>query len=78
MSIGDAMSIDCITRSNFERLARECAMSPKLILSRLDALAARIVDVAERLVAETSGAHPSPVYGKIVEVIVSQVRRMGH
>jgi len=76
MSIGGETSIDRISRSSFETLARECGMSPKLILSRLDSIAVRIVDAAEQLAQRTVKEHPSQIYEKIVEAVVAQVGRV--
>lgn len=76
MSIGGEMSIDRIGRSSFESLAHACSMSPKLFVSRLDALSAKIVPAAEGLAERAMRDFPSPVYTKIVETIRAQVSRV--
>ena len=76
MSIGGEMSVDRIGRRHFELLAETCGMSPKLFLARLDMLAARIVDAAEKLENERTSSWPSPVYVNICEVIASQAKRI--
>ena len=42
MGIGGEMRFSAITRANFSRIANACGVSPKLVLSRLDALCGRI------------------------------------
>ena len=69
MSIGGARTLDDVTRDSFAALAREAGMRPQLVLSRLDSLIARTVSAMDALASEMSEAWPSPVYGKIVEVI---------
>ena len=76
MSIGGEMSVGRIGRRHFELLAETCGMSPKLFLARLDMLVARIVDAAEKLGNELTSSWPSPVYGKICEVVASQTKRI--
>ena len=76
MSIGGEMSVERIGRHEFEKLAEECAMSPKLVLARLDSLAARIADAAEKLAEELNSAWSSPVYAEILRVIDAQVERI--
>jgi len=65
-----------ITRDSFVRLAPLCGISPKLVLSRLNALAARIVPAARDLAADLAPEWPSEVYAKIISVISSQVARL--
>ena len=78
MSIGGEMSVERIGRHGFEKLAEECAMSPKLVLARLDSLAARIADAAEKLAEELNSAWSSPVYAEILRVIDAQVERIAN
>ena len=76
MSIGGETSVGCIGRKNFEALAEACGMSPKLFLARLDALASRIFATAEELAKQLNSAWPSPVYGEVLKVVSSQVKRI--
>jgi len=76
MSVGGEMSIDRIGRRNFELLAEECGMSPKLFLARLDALASRIVNEAECLARQLSEDWPSAIYDKIVKAVGLQVQKI--
>ena len=78
MSIGGEMSVERIGRHGFEKFAEECAMSPKLVLARLDSLAARIADAAEKLAEELNSAWSSPVYAEILRVIDAQVERIAN
>ena len=75
MSIGGEMSVERITRGHFAALSESCGLASKLFLARLDALAARIVGIAEVLARRLNADCSSPVYGKILEVIAKQVER---
>ena len=77
MSIGGEMRLGSLTRAHFVRLAEDCGLSPKLVLSRLDALAARILPAADRTAEELATECPSPVYGEIRRVIAGQVAAVG-
>lgn len=74
MGIGGEMRIGHIRREHFARLAEACDMSPKLILSRLDALARRILPAAEEVAGKLMAQWPSPVYAQIGSVIGNQVK----
>ena len=76
MSIGGEMRLECVGRDQFARLAEECAMSSKLFLARLDALAAAIRPAAEKVSQALSVECPSDVYAEIVNVIDSQLARL--
>lgn len=76
MSVAGDRSFDDITRESFVRLAPLCGISPKLVLSRLNALAARIVPAARDLAADLAPEWPSEVYAKIISVISRQVARL--
>ncbi len=76
MSVGGEMRLECVGRDQFARLAEECAMSPKLFLARLDALAAAIRPAAEKVSQALSVECPSDVYAEIVNVIDSQLARL--
>ena len=69
MGIGGDMDFAVISRESFSKMARDCGISPKLVLSRLDAMGLRIVAAAERIAAECVVPWPSAIYGKIVETI---------
>ena len=76
MGIGGRMRLEAIGRSDFAQLAVDCGMSPKLVLARLDALAARLPAAAERLAKDLSAECPSPVYGEIVKIVRSSVGQL--
>ena len=76
MSIGGDADFKSISRASFSDMARSCAVSPRLVLSRLDALCARIVPVAERVAAECAAAWPSEIYGRIVDTIANHATRL--
>jgi len=71
MSIGGVSRIDDIQRECFSRMAEEFQMSPKLVLSRLDEMARRIMPVAQNLADELSLTFPSPMYQAIIDVIAA-------
>ena len=71
MGIGGEMRFSAITRANFSRMANDCGVSPKLVLSRLDALCGRVTTAAERLAEEFNASWPSGMYGKVIETIKS-------
>jgi serine/threonine-protein kinase HipA len=73
MGIGGEMRFSAITRANFSRMANACGVSPKLVLSRLDALCGRIPTAAERLAEECIGLWSSGVYGKVLETVRAHV-----
>lgn len=76
MGIGDEMRFSAITRANFSRMANACGVSPKLVLSRLDALCGRITTAAERLSEEFNASWPSGMYGKVIEAIKSHAMQV--
>ena len=73
MGIGGEMRFSAITRANFSRMANACGVSPKLVLSRLDALCGRITTAAERLAEECIALWSSGVYGKVLETVRAHV-----
>ena len=76
MGIGGEMRLERIGREQFAALAADCGMSPKIVLSRLDALSGRIGPAAERLAQTLDGECPSPIYGEILKVIKEQTQRI--
>jgi len=76
MGIGGEMRFSAITRANFSRMANVCGVSPKLVLSRLDALCLRITATAERLAEECAASWPCGVYGKVLETVRTHVAQM--
>jgi len=76
MSVAGDRSFDDITRDSLVRLSPLCGISPKLMLSRLDALAERILPVARELAEELSSEWPSDVYAKILSVVSKQVSHL--
>ena len=78
MSIGSDRNLAQLTRDSFERLAKDCRISPKLMLARLDSLCQRLPSAAEALHREISTEFPSPIYSQIVSVIGSQVAHLRH
>ncbi len=70
MKIGGEAHFDAIVRDSFRKMAEEFGVSPRLVLSRIDAMTKRIEPEAGRLAEELASEYPSPVYDKIVEVIV--------
>lgn len=54
-------------------LVEECGMSPKLVLSRLDALAAAIRPAARKVAESLPKECPSEVYGEILKAIDRQI-----
>ena len=75
-TVGGEMRFSAITRVNFSRMANVCGVSPKLVLSRLDALCLRITATAERLVEECAASWPSGVYGKVLETVRTHVAQV--
>ena len=73
MNVGGEMRFSAITRANFSRMANACGVSPKLVLSRLDALCGRIPTAAERLAEECIALWSSGVYGKVLETVRAHV-----
>ena len=73
MNVGGEMRFSAITRANFSRMANACGVSPKLVLSRLDALCGRVTTAAERLAEECIALWSSGVYGKILETVRAHV-----
>lgn len=73
MSVAGDRTFGTITRESFTRLAKDCGISPKLLLARLDNLSERILPEAGSLADELSGPFPSPVYARILAVIKNQV-----
>ena len=76
MSIGGELRMDRITRSSFAQLSKDCVMSPRLLLGRLDTLSARMLPAARDLAAELNRECPSEVYAKIVSVIERQIKAL--
>ena len=76
MGIGGEMRFSAITRANFSRMANDCGVSPKLVLSRLDALCGRVTTAAERLAEEFNASWPSGMYGKVIETINSHAAQV--
>ena len=72
-TVGGEMRFSAITRANFSRMANDCGVSPKLVLSRLDALCGRITTAAERLAEECIALWSSGVYGKVLETVRAHV-----
>ena len=73
MGIGGEMRFSAITRANFSAMGKNCGISPKLVLSRLDALCSRITTMAGRLAEECAVSWPSGVYGKVLETVRTHV-----
>ena len=73
MSVAGDRTFGTITRESFTRLARDCGISPKLLLARLDNLSERILSEAGNLADELTGPFPSPVYARVFTVIKNQV-----
>lgn len=59
MAIGGDRDFGAINRASFGRLAGECSLSPKLVLSRLDALARKMRPAAEELADDLGTCYPS-------------------
>ena len=76
MSIGGEMAIDKIERGHFERLAKDSGMSPKLVLSHLDALIERLPTAAEKLMDRFMSTYPSPIYEQIIRVIELRIAKV--
>ena len=76
MGIGGDMGFAVITRESFCKMAGDCGVSPKLVLSRLDAMSLRIVVAAERIAAESAALWRSAIYEKIIETIRAHVLRI--
>ncbi len=76
MGIGGEMRFVAITRANFSRMADDCGISPKLVLSRLDTLRGRVTTAAERLAEEFNASWPSGMYGKVIETIKSHTAQV--
>ena len=76
MSIGGELRMDRITRSSFAQLSKDCVMSPRLLLGRLDTLSARMLPAARDLAAELNRECSSEVYAKIVSVIERQIKAL--
>ena len=76
MKIGGIEEMSEIRRENFVRLAEKASVRPKLILSRLDALAAKLPRLGKELAAEMSDeGHPSKVYDEILDVVNRHVEQ---
>ena len=63
-------------RENFALMSHEAGMRPALALSRLDAIASKILHHAESLSQELATEWPSDVYAKIISVISSQLKQI--
>jgi len=79
MEIGGRYAFAEVTRASFEDFARRCDISPKAVLSRLDAFAGelpgKVSELRERMSDE---GFPSPIYDEIRTVInrhIDQIRR---
>ena len=46
-------------------MAEECGLNPKMVLTELDSMAAKLPDIADKLDRELNTIHPSAVYGSI-------------
>ena len=75
MSVGGEMQLDKIDRDAFSRMATEIGVSPKLVLRRLDNMAAKLVSAAKALRDEFFAKRQSPLYAEIVRVIEKQTAR---
>lgn len=69
MSIGGDMNFDRVNAESFKRLADECEIAPKLVMSRLREMTERIVPEAEELARSLFGDVPSAVYAEIIKII---------
>lgn len=69
MSIGGEMREERVGRDHFVRLSEDCGMSPKLVLSRLDALASAMRPAVRKVAGDLSAECPSEVYGEIEKVV---------
>lgn len=70
MKVGGVEEIADIRRENFAAMAEKASIRPQLVLSRLDALAAKLPRKAEELKTKMSDeGNPSPVYDEIIGVI---------
>jgi len=70
MKIGGVEEVSDIRRENFIAMAEKAEIRPQLVLSRLDALAAKLPRKAEALKTKLSDeGHPSPIYEEILAVI---------
>ncbi|MBR4260048.1 MAG: type II toxin-antitoxin system HipA family toxin [Kiritimatiellae bacterium] len=76
MGIGGKTRFSEMSRSNFSAMADACGISPKLVLSRLDALCLRTTSAAERLAEEFAASWPSDLYGKVIETIRSHAAQV--
>ena len=76
MSIGGEMTLDALTRAHFVRLAADCGFSSGLVLSRLDALVARIGPAAKSTAEALSEECPSPVYAEICQAIGRRIAQI--
>ena len=77
MSIGGEKRMETIRRNAFIRFADECGINPRLVLSRLDGIASKIVTAAESMAAELSRTFPSPVYDHILAVVRAHCAQIG-
>lgn len=74
MSIGGQYEFGAVNRESFAKFAEQCDISPKAILARLDALAAKLPRAAAELKTKMSDeGHPSPVYDEIITVVNRQI-----
>lgn len=70
MEIGGQYEFKAVTRKSFELFAEKCDVRPKAVLSRLDALAAKLPRKAEELKTKMSDeGTPSSIYDEIIGVI---------
>lgn len=70
MKVGGVEECAEIRRENFIAMAEKASIRPQLVLSRLDAFAAKLPRKAEELKTRLSDeGHPSPVYDEIIAVI---------
>ena len=67
--LGGEMRVERVGRDHFARLAEDCGVSPKLVLSRLDALASASRPAAQKVAGDLSVECPSEVYGEIEKAI---------
>lgn len=76
MSIGRAKTFDDVSRNSFVQMAEETGMNPALVLGRLDKIAAVISSAVEELRRELEIFWPSDVYGKILQIVDGQLKRV--
>jgi len=66
MKIGGENRMGQLTRSHFEKMAVQCDLNPKIVLSELRELASALPQKAEKLCGRLKSEHPSPTYERIL------------